>query len=212
MATPILEIDPERPNPRVLDKAVIALQGGGLIAYPTDSYYALGCDLFNKRALEKLYLIKKRDPKKPVSFVCHDLATVSQYAQISNTAFRALRRLTPGPYTFILPATHLVPHLVTTRQKTVGVRIPDNKVALGLAERLGRPIATTSASNANGEPLVDPKDIREELGHALELILGGGYQLREPSTVLSFIDDEPRILRAGKGHAEAEALLHIASP
>jgi tRNA threonylcarbamoyl adenosine modification protein (Sua5/YciO/YrdC/YwlC family) len=210
MPTPILEIDPERPNPRILDKAVTALQGGGIIAYPTDSYYGLGCDLFSKRSIEKLYLLKKRDPKKPVSFVCHDLATVSQYAQISDLAFRALRKLTPGPYTFILPATHLVPHLVITRQRTVGVRIPDNKVALGLAERLGRPIATTSASTPEGEPLVDPKDIRESIGHALELILGGGYQLREPSTVLSFVDDEPRILRSGKGHNAAEALFQLA--
>jgi tRNA threonylcarbamoyl adenosine modification protein (Sua5/YciO/YrdC/YwlC family) len=210
MPTPILEIDPERPNPRILDKAVIALQGGGLIAYPTDSYYGLGCDLFNKRALEKLYQLKRRDPRKPVSFVCHDLATVSQYAQISDQAFRALRRLTPGPYTFILPATNLVPHLVTTRQKTVGARIPNNRVALGLAERLGRPIATTSAATPEGEPLVDPKDIRDIIGHALELVLGGGYQLREPSTVLSFATDEPRILRSGKGHAEAEALFQFA--
>lgn len=209
MAAPILEVDAKRPAPRVLDRAAQVLESGGLVAYPTDTYYGLGCDLFNKRALDRLYALKRRDARKPLSFVCRDLGEVSKYAQVSDFAFRTLRRLTPGPFTFILPATHLVPHLVKTRQKTVGVRLPANPIASGLVERLGRPIATTSATTPDGEVLMEPREIQDLLGHALDLVLGGGVRLNEPSTVLSLVDDEPRILRAGKGDPAAAEVLEL---
>jgi len=195
----IVEIDAVNPQPRVIERAVTALSGGGLVAFPTDSYYGLGCDLFDKRAIERIYLLKQLPRTQSLSFICQDLAEIARYAMVDNAAYRVLRRKVPGPFTFILPATRLVPDLVLRRQKTVGIRIPDSPVALELVRRLGHPIISTSAATPGGEVLIDARDIKEQLGHGLELILDGGTQANQPSSVIDLSGPEPVVTRVGKG-------------
>ncbi len=195
----IVEIDPAHPQPRVVERAVTALSGGGLVAFPTDTYYGLGCDLFDKRAIERIYLLKQLPRDHELSFICQDLAEIARYAIVDNGAYRVLRRKVPGPFTFILPATRLVPELVLRRQKTVGIRIPDSPIALDLVRRLGHQIISTSAATPDGEVLIDARDIKERLGHGLDLILDGGYRPSEPSSVIDLSGPEPVVRRAGKG-------------
>ncbi len=195
----ILEVDPVNPQPRVIERAVSALSGGGLVAFPTDTYYGLGCDLFDKRAIERIYLLKQLPRTQELSFICQDLAEIARYAMVDNAAYRVLRRKVPGPFTFILPATRLVPDLVLRRQKTVGIRIPDSAVTLELVRRLGHPIISSSAATPDGEVLIDAKEIKEKLGHGLELILDGGYRPNEPSSVIDLSGPEPVVVRVGKG-------------
>ncbi len=195
----ILEIDPVNPQPRIIEKAVAALSGGGLVAFPTDTYYGLGCDLFDKRAIERIYLLKQLPRTQELSFICQDLAEIARYAMVDNSAYRVLRRKVPGPFTFILPATRLVPDLVLRRQKTVGIRIPDSAVALELVRKLGHPLISTSAATPDGEVLIDARGIKEKLGHGLDLILDGGYRANEPSSVIDLSGPEPVVLRVGKG-------------
>ncbi|MBZ4417319.1 L-threonylcarbamoyladenylate synthase [Myxococcus sp. RHSTA-1-4] len=199
MAAPILEVDMEHPSPRHVQRAVEILERGGVLAYPTDTYYGLGCDLSSKKGIERLYQLKQRDKKKPLSFLCPDLSDVAKYAHVSNFAYRTMKGLTPGAFTFVLEATRLVPDLMMTRQKQVGIRVPDAPLVREIARALGRPLVTTSATNTEGEPLTDAKDIKAELGHGLDLILDGGVTLNEPSTVISLIGDTLEILRQGKG-------------
>lgn len=199
MAAPILSIDPLHPQPRHVGRCVAVLEAGGLLAYPTDTYYGIGCDLFNKKAIERICQLKNRPRTKPLSFICADLSDVSRYARVPNMAFSIMRRLTPGPFTFVLEATSLVPKIAVTRQKTVGIRVPDSPIAMALVNALGRPLISTSASTPEGQVLVDPGDIQDLLGHGLDLIIDGGYQLDEPSTVLDLTGDEPAVLRMGKG-------------
>jgi len=199
---PIQPIDPRHPQPRHIQRAASVLQEGGIVSYPTDTYYALGCDVFQKRAMERLALLKRRDDKKPFAFLCADLGEVAKYAIVSNENFRLMRRLLPGPYTFVLDATRLVPRTALRRQRQVGVRVPDAPVATALARALGRPLATTSAALPGEEPLIDATDIQEHLGHGIELILDGGVTLNEPSTVLDLTGPAPVVLREGKGRLE----------
>jgi len=200
MAANILVIDSQHPQPHHIGRAVAVLEAEGVIAYPTDSYYGIGCDIFSKKAIERVYLLKHRDRKKPLSFICADLADITQYAKVSNFAYRILRRLSPGPYTFVLEATKVVPEIMTTKQKQVALRVPDSPITAALVRGLGRPLLSTSASDPeDGEVLIDPADIKERLGHGLDLIVDGGLQLNEPSTVLSLIGDEVEVLREGKG-------------
>jgi tRNA threonylcarbamoyl adenosine modification protein (Sua5/YciO/YrdC/YwlC family) len=199
VAAPIITLDPNHPQPRHIQRAIAVLEAGGVLAYPTDTYYGIGCDLFSRKALERIYALKRRDPKKPLSFICADLSDLAQYAVVSKDAYRIMRRLTPGPYTFVLRATHTVPKAAITRQRTVGIRVPDSPIALALVNALGRPLVSTSASTPDGQVLIDPRDIQDLLGHGLDLILDGGFQLDEPSTVLDLSGDEPMVLRMGKG-------------
>ena len=198
-AAPIVEIDPAHPQPRVVERAVSVLSSGGILAYPTDTYYGIGCDLFDKRAIERIYQLKQLPATHELSFVCADLAEVARYAMVENVAYRVLRRKTPGPFTFILPATRLVPDLVLRRQKTVGIRIPDSPIALEIVRLLGHPLISTSAAKPGGDVLIDARDIKEELGHGLDLVLDGGYRPNEPSSVIDLSGPEPVVLRAGKG-------------
>jgi tRNA threonylcarbamoyl adenosine modification protein (Sua5/YciO/YrdC/YwlC family) len=198
-AAPIVAIDPEHPQPRLVERAVQTLSSGGLIAFPTDTYYGIGCDLFDKRAIERIYQLKQLPKTHELSFICADMAEVSRYAIVDNAAYRVLRRKTPGPFTFILPATRLVPDLVLRRQKTVGVRVPDSPIALALVRQLAHPVISTSAATPGGEVLIDAKDIKEQLGHGLELILDGGYKPNEPSSVIDLTGPEPVVVRQGKG-------------
>ncbi len=202
MSAPILEVDPIHPNPRHVQRALEALRGGGVIAYPTDTYYGLGCDLLNKRAIEKLYQLKGRDRRKPVAFLCPDLSDVSKYARVTNFAYRTMKQLAPGPFTFILDSTRLVPDMLMTKQKQVGIRVPDAPLVQKIAAELGHPLVTTSASDLEGNVLLDAKDIKEHLGHGLELILDGGIVQNEPSTVVSLLEDHLEILRQGKGRLD----------
>jgi tRNA threonylcarbamoyl adenosine modification protein (Sua5/YciO/YrdC/YwlC family) len=200
-AAPILAIDPVHPQPRHVERAATLLAEGGLVAFPTDTYYGIGCDLFDKRAIERIYQLKQLPRTHELSFICADLAEVSRYAIVENAAYRVLRRKTPGPFTFVLPATRLVPDLLLRRQKTVGVRVPQSPIALEIVRRLEHPIVSTSAATPEGEVLIDPKDIKERLGHGLDLILDGGYKPNEPSTVIDLTGPEPRVVRQGKGDA-----------
>ena len=199
MAAPILAVDPIHPQPRHVDKAVQLLEDGGLIAYPTDTYYGIGCDLFSKKAIDRLYALKDRDRKKPFSFLCPDLSDVAKYAHVSNFAYRTMRQLTPGPFTFVLEATRVVPMMMQTKQKQVGIRVPQAPLMLEISKRLGRPVVTTSATDKDGKPLIDAKDIKEALGNRLDLILDGGVQPSEPSTIVSLIGDRIEVVRQGKG-------------
>lgn len=201
MAAPIVAIDPEHPQPRIVERAAATLAEGGLVAFPTDTYYAIGCDLFDKRAIERIYQLKQLPRSHELSFICADLAEVARYALLDNAAFRVLRRKTPGPFTFILAATRLVPDLALRRQKTVGVRLPASPIALDVVRALEHPVVSTSAATPSGEVLIDARDIRDRLGHGLELILDGGYQPDEPSTVIDLVGESPRVVRQGKGDA-----------
>jgi tRNA threonylcarbamoyl adenosine modification protein (Sua5/YciO/YrdC/YwlC family) len=201
-SAPIIEVNGDHPQPRHVQRAVEILANGGVIAYPTDTYYGLGCDLGSKKGIEKLYQLKGRDRKKPLSFLCPDLSDVAKYAHVSNFAYRTMKGLTPGAFTFVLEATRLVPEVMMTKQKQVGIRVPDSGLARALAAALGRPIVTTSATNEEGEPLIDAKDIKDVLGNRLELILDGGVRLMEPSTVVSLVDDHIEVLRQGKGQLD----------
>ena len=202
MSAPILEVDADRPNPRHVQRALQVLQQGGLIAYPTGTYFGIGCDLLNRRAIERVYQLKARDRKKPLAFLCADLSGVAKYGHVSNFAYRTMRHLTPGPFTFVLEATRAVPGMMMTRQKQVGIRVPDAPFARRLAEELGRPLVTTSATDPEGNVLVDARAIKEKLGHGLELILDAGVMQNEPSTVVSLVGDQIEVLRQGKGRLD----------
>jgi tRNA threonylcarbamoyl adenosine modification protein (Sua5/YciO/YrdC/YwlC family) len=199
---PIQPIDPVHPQPRHVQRAVAILQGGGLVAYPTDTGYAIGCDLFQKKAMERLAQLKRRDDRKPFAFLCKDLSEVAKYAIVSNEHYRLMKRLLPGPYTMVLEATRLTPRTALARQRQVGVRVPDAPVAMALVRALGHPLATTSAAPPGEEPLIDARDIQDRFGHGLDMILDGGVTLNEPSTVLDLTGPLPTVLREGKGRIE----------
>ena len=195
----IIKINPNNPDPNLITQAVNVLKGGGVIAYPTDTIYGLGCDIFSKSGIERIYKIKGRNWKKPLSFMCADIKDISQYAQISNYAYKLMKHYLPGPYTFVLPAKLVVPKTFIPKQRTVGVRIPNHKICLSLAKELGRPIITTSANFSDEPVFIDPQKIEEKMGHLLDLIIDGGILNDEPSSVISLLNDMPKILRRGLG-------------
>ena len=196
-----IEINPEHPEPRKIARAVEVLRKGGVIAYPTDTVYGLGCDIFQKKAVEQIYLMKQMREDQPLAFVCADLSDISKYAQVDDRAYRVMRRLLPGPYCFILESTREVPKILMMKRKTVGIRVPDHPVAQALIKELGNPIVSTSATS-RGETLNDPADIDLAFPQ-LDLILDAGYGLLEPSTVVDMTGGEPVIVREGTGPAEA---------
>jgi tRNA threonylcarbamoyl adenosine modification protein (Sua5/YciO/YrdC/YwlC family) len=191
--TVALSINPENPQQRLINHVSETLAQGGLIAYPTDTFYGIGCDLFNKKGIQLIYRIKKRPLSKPFSFVCDSLKEISRYAQVSNYAYKTMKRLLPGPYTFILEGTNLVPRIMLTRRKTVGIRVPDNRITLGIVRTFGRPIISTSAG------FDDPLEIKEAYGSYLDMVIDGGVFDQSPSSVVSLINDAPEIIRVGKG-------------
>jgi tRNA threonylcarbamoyl adenosine modification protein (Sua5/YciO/YrdC/YwlC family) len=176
-----------------------ALADGGLVAYPTDTGYGIGCDLFNKKGIERIYQIKQRPLSQPFSFICSDLKNISEYARVSNYAYKTMKRLLPGPYTFILEGSRLVPKIMLTRRKNAGIRVPDNAICLRLVEFLEHPIINTSASPKEGPLLSDPLDIEEYYGANLNLVVDAGIIVPAPSSVISLIDDVPEVMRVGKG-------------
>lgn len=195
----ILTLNQDNPQQRLINRVVECLKQGGVIAYPTDTIYGLGCDIFNKKGVKKIYQIKQRDPRKPFSFICADLSDVANYAQVSNFAFKIMKRYLPGPYTFVLEASRIVPDVLTTRQKTVGIRIPDNAIALSIVRELGHPIVTTSANLSGEDTFCDPALIEQEIGKQLDIVVDGGILRGDQSTVISLIDDQVEILRQGSG-------------
>ena len=197
----MLPINATHPEPRKIDKALEVLRKGGLIAYPTGTVYGLGCDILNKKAIEKVYRVKGIDKKKPLSFLCHDLSDLARYARVDDAAYRIMKRLVPGPYTFVLEATKEVPRLVLSKRNTVGIRVPDHPVAQALLEELGTPIISTSATR-NGKVLVDPDDI-EKAFPALDLVLDAGMGNDLPSTILAFKSSgDVEIIREGAGELD----------
>ncbi len=194
-----IQIHPENPQGRYLKAAADVLRDGGLLIYPTDSVYGLGCDLLNKNAVEKIYQIKGNDKRKLLSFICPDLKGIAEYAYVSNAAYKVMRHLLPGPYTFILNATRQVPRILLEKRKTVGIRVPDNVVCQALLFEFGRPIISTSACIQDQGFLSDPDEIAETFAHLVDLFLDSGPGGLEPSTIIDFTQEEPVITRQGKG-------------
>lgn len=195
----MLSINPDNPQPRFIQMVVDVLHKGGVIAYPTDTIYGIGCDVFNKKAIERVYLIKRKDRKQPLSFICPDLKDVAKFAQVSNSNYKIMRKLFPGPYTFVLKGTNLVPKLMLTKRRTVGIRVPDNNICQNLLREFGNPIVSTSVSQGNDEILNDPYDIEDRMGKIIDLIIDGGVLGTESSSVVDLTDEPPTVLRAGKG-------------
>lgn len=198
-----LVLDERHPNPRKIRQAAELLGRGGVIAYPTDTVYGIGCDLHDRKAIDRVYLIKRLDRGHRLSFICQDLSTVATYAHVSDFAHRWLRRLLPGPYTVVLPASREVPKVLRERRPEVGIRVPDNATCIELTRALGRPVISTSATDPeSGEIMIDPEVVLQRLGHQLELVLDGGLLTNEPSTIVSLVHDEIEVLRVGKGPTE----------
>ena len=194
-----LAINSQNPQLRLIRKAVDILQDGGVIIYPTDTVYGLGCALFNKKGIDRIYEIKRRDRKQPLSFVCADLKDISKYAKVSDFAYKTMKRLLPGPYTFVLEASRLVPKIILPKRLATGIRVPDNQICLSLVRELGQPIISTSVTTENGEVLSDPNEIKEKFGKRVDLIIDGGILASEPSSVISLVDDIIEIIRVGNG-------------
>ncbi|MEW6681542.1 MAG: L-threonylcarbamoyladenylate synthase [Nitrospirota bacterium] len=199
---PRLTVHPKTPQGRHIARAVEALKQGGIIVYPTDTVYGLGCDITQRAAVDRVVRIKGRDPKKPMSFVCADLTHISQYANVSDFAYKILRRYLPGPYTFVLPASRDTPKILQSKQRTVGIRIPAHPVPLALVAELGEPLLSTSANRSSEETVSDPDDLEERFAHDVDLILECGPLPVLPSSVISLVDDRVEVLREGAGDLE----------
>jgi len=195
----IFKINPINPQERLLTRVVDILKKGGIIAYPTDTYYGIGCDIMNKKSIEKIYQLKQRKKIKPFSFICSDLKNISHYAKVSNYAYKTMKRLLPGPYTFVLEGSKLVPKIMLTNRKTAGIRVPDNRICLSLVQGLGNPIITTSATMPNGTIFYDPSLIHDFFHPRIDVVIDGGPVTGYPSSVISLIDDVPEIIRKGLG-------------
>ena len=194
-------IHPDNPQARLVRQAVDIIRRGGVVVYPTDSAYALGCHIGDKKALDRIRLIRKLDKHHNFTLVCRDLSELAVYAKVSNQLYRSIKAHTPGPYTFILEATAEVPRRVMHQKtKTIGLRVPENRIALALLEELNEPIISTTLQLPGDEyPLTDPYDIRDVLERQVELIIDGGYCGMEPTSVIDMSGDEISILREGMG-------------
>lgn len=193
------ELHPENPQIRYINKAVEIMRKGGVIIYPTDTVYGLGCDIYNHEAVKRIYEIKNESETKLFSFICPDLKDISKYAKVSDYAYKTIKKLAPGPYTFVLPAAREVPKKLWTKRKTVGIRIPDSPIALMLAKELGNPIISTSTTTRLGKRLSNPDEIRAIFDFSVDLMLSGGIQAHESSSIIDLSGDEPEIIREGAG-------------
>jgi len=195
----IITINAENPQPRLIRRVVEVLKEGGVVGYPTDTIYGIGCDLFNPEAIRRIHRLKKLEGKKLLSFICSDLKDISRYAYVSNYSYKMMKRLLPGAYTFVLKATKLVPKIAMTKQNTVGIRIPDNKICLALVKELGHPIISTSVYKPDERLFNDPAGIEERFGKQLDLVIDGGVIVAEHSSIIDLAGDSPRVIRRGKG-------------
>ncbi|WP_444998389.1 L-threonylcarbamoyladenylate synthase [Aliikangiella sp. IMCC44359] len=203
--TQFYEIHNENPQARLISQAVACVRNGGLIVYPTDSGYALGCHIGDKKALDRIRKIRKLDKSHNFTLVCRDLSELAIFARVDNASFRVLKNHTPGPYTFILRASSEVPNrLQHPKKKTIGIRVPDNAIALALLESLGEPLMSTSLIMPDYEiPLAEPEDIYEVLKGKVDLVINGGFVSDLPTTVVDMLEGYPRVMRQGGGSSEA---------
>ena len=193
-------IHPDNPQTRLIHQAVEIIKKGGVIVYPTDSGYALGCAIGEKAAMDRIVAIRQLPENHNFTLVCHDLFEISLYAMVSNQSYRLIKNNTPNPYTFILPATKELPRRLMTKRKTIGIRVPDNAIALALLEALGEPILSCSLMLPHTEVTEsDPDEIRDYLEKRVELIIHGGYLGQQPTTVVDLTDETPVIIREGAG-------------
>ena len=195
------EIHPDNPQKRLIQQAVSIIDKGGVVIYPTDSSYALGCHIGDKAAMEKIARIRQADKNHHFTLVCSDLSEIGTYAKVSNSDYRLMKTLTPGPYTFLLKATSEVPRrLMNPKRKTIGVRVPDNHIVHSLLEALGQPIMSCTLLPAVGQEAIDDVEaLRRLYEHEVELVIDGGFCGLEPSTVINLIDSIPEVIRYGKG-------------
>jgi tRNA threonylcarbamoyl adenosine modification protein (Sua5/YciO/YrdC/YwlC family) len=198
------EIHPDNPQQRLINQAVEIINRGGVIVYPTDSSYALGCLLGDKQALDRIRAIRRVDARHNFTLVCRDLSELSIYAKVENNVYRLLKHFTPGAYTFILKATGEVPRrLQNPKRKTIGIRVPDNNISLALLEQLDQPLmSSTLILPGDDQPLSDPLDIRDKLGNQVDLIIDGGFCGLEATTVVDMVSGAPEVVRTGKGDPE----------
>jgi len=197
-----IKIYPENPNPREIERVVGILQNGGVIIYPTDTVYGIGCDISNAKAVERIIKIKGIKPKEAhFSFICYDLSHIADYAKVDNPTFKLMKKNLPGPFTFILPGLNRVPDHFISKRKTVGIRIPNNSIPLEIVNQLGKPILTTSLKDDDElvEYTTDPEQIYENYQHLVDVVIDGGYGNNVPSTVVDCTGYEPEIIREGLG-------------
>ena len=195
----LININPYNPQQRLIRKVTEILKKGGVVVYPTDTYYGIGCDILNKKAIEKIYQLKQRDKKIPFSFICSGLKNISRYAKVSNYAYKTMKRLLPGPYTFVLEGSRLVPKIMLTKRKTAGIRVPDNPICLALVNQLENPLLTTSATKPDGTVFHDASLIHDYFGKRIDAVIGGSIVPGLPSSVISLIHDIPEVIRKGIG-------------
>ncbi len=196
----LYKINPENPQLRLIEQVVKQMKSGAIICYPTDTGYGIGCDLFDQRAIKRIIQLKKRPKQKPFSFMCSDLTHISQYAHVSNSAYRLLKRNLPGPYTFVLPGSKLVPRIMATKQKTVGIRVPAHPICKLLIQTVGNPIINTSVLLDDEEnSLSEPFEIEQYLTNRVDIIIDGGRIFPDPSSIIDLTGDFPEVLREGKG-------------
>ncbi len=205
MSAELLKIHPDNPEGRKIQKVIKVLQDGGLIIYPTDTVYGLGCDIFNPKAVEKICRLKKLDPKKNnLSFICHDLSHISEYARVDTPVFKVMKKALPGPFTFILPASSKVPKALNTKKKTVGIRVPDHSIPREIVRELDHPIITSSIKDEDEilEYSTDPELIYEKFKNQVDLVIDGGYGNNIASTIVDCTEDEFKVLREGLGNLD----------
>ncbi len=195
----LYNINPQNPQQRLIDQVVEILKKGGIVVYPTDTYYGIGCDIMNKKAIERIYQLKQRDPSQPFSFICSGLKHISDYAKVSNYAYKTMKRLLPGPYTFILEGSKLVPKIMLTNRKTAGIRVPDNPICLALVTALQNPVITTSATKPDGEIFHNASLIHDYFSNRIDAVVDGSIVPGQPSSVISLINDIPEVIRKGMG-------------
>jgi tRNA threonylcarbamoyl adenosine modification protein (Sua5/YciO/YrdC/YwlC family) len=197
----LLHVHRENPQPRQIKTIVDCLQNGGVIIYPTDTIYGLGCDIFQHKAVERICRIKNVDPQKAqLSFICHDLSDLSTYTKsISTPLYRLLRQYLPGPYTFILPASREVPRILKSKKDTIGLRVPDNEIARVIIRELGHPILSASLPGDMVEEYTDPEYMHDNFKKLVDLVVDGGIGGMVPSTIVDCTDDEPVVIREGLG-------------
>ncbi len=196
----LISINPQNPQPRLIQRVAECLREGGSIVYPTDTHYGLGCDIMNKKAIEKIYRLKQRSQKKPFSFICSDLKNISKYAKVSNYAYKNMKRLLPGPYTFVLEGSKLVPKIMLTLRKTAGIRVPNHPICLALVRALGHPVISTTAPFPDPHVEPEPSLIHEAMKSQIDIVIDGGPVPGGPSSVVSLIDDIPEVIREGIGN------------
>jgi tRNA threonylcarbamoyl adenosine modification protein (Sua5/YciO/YrdC/YwlC family) len=201
----LISIHPDNPQESRIKEVVEVMRKGGVVIYPTDTVYGMGCDMFNSKALERVYQLKGIKPgKSNFSIICSNLSNIAEYAKLSNPAFKLMKRALPGPFTFVLPATHKIPKLLEVKKKTIGIRVPDHAIPRALVDALGNPIITTSLQEQDEgiEYSTDPELIFERMQKLVDLVIDGGIGQHIPSTIVDYTDEEPQIIREGLGNLD----------